>query len=83
MIITIVFDYQDYSRVLNVYNSLKGDIILPILTLYKILFYLNYLYIVIVLIFKYFRDRSRLYSINRQMRPIMEVYRNSVYRNYT
>ena len=84
MINTIVrvFDYQDYSKVGNVSTSLDGDIILPILILYKILFNLNYLYIVIVLIFKYFRDHTRLYSINRHIRPIMEVYRNSVYNQY-
>ena len=77
-----LFNSQDYPALVNVPASLNGDVIMPTIILFKVLFNINYLYIIIVLIFKSLRDRSRLYSINRHIRPIMEVYRNSIHHGY-
>ena len=77
-----VFDGQDYSVESKVTAPIDADIALPIIILYKILINLNYLYIIVVIIFKYLRDRNRLYHINRHIMPFMEEYRNSIYNRY-
>ena len=77
-----VFDGQNYSVESKVTAPIDADIAIPILIVCKILFNLNYLYIIVGIIFKYLRNRTRFYYINRHIKPFMEEYRNSMYNRY-
>ena len=65
------------------YSSLYIYIIAPIFLGYKVLYNLNYLYIIIVIIYKSIRSRIELYNINKHIKPIVEEYHNSVNNIYT
>ena len=64
------------------YNLLYGDIIIPVFIVYRGLLNFNYLYIIIVIIYKSIRSRIKLYNINEHIKPIVQVYHNSVYNKY-
>ena len=59
----------------------------PIVILYKLLFLLNYLYIVVLIVYKSIRDRKKLANINNSIKPIIKKfhddYYNGWYRNYS
>ena len=45
----------------------------------KILIYLNYLYLVFVIVYKSIRDRQKLANINSYIKPIVEKYHETIY----
>ena len=64
------------------YNSVYIYTFVPICLAFKVLLNLNYLYIIIAIIYKSIRGRFKLYNINKHIKPILEVYHNSVYNKY-
>ena len=80
--IVMMFDRQDYSLVLAASTSLEGELILPIFIVYKTIMNLNYLYIIIVIVYKSIRGRIKLYNINKHIKPIVKMYHDSVYNKY-
>ena len=77
-----LFDPQG-SNLEHVFHSLEGDVLFPILIVYKVLLNLNYLYIIIVVFYKYISGSIKLYNINKHIKPIVNVYHDSVYYRYT
>ena len=77
--IVCLFDYQGSSILEYVLSTLDGGVVFPILIIYKVLYNFNYLYIIIVIIYRSIRGRIKLYNINKHIKPIVEVYHNSMY----
>ena len=77
-----LFDLQVSSIMDHVFHSLEGDIVYPIIIVYKVLINFNYLYIIIVVVYKSIRGRIKLYNINKHIKPIVKVYHDSVYFQY-
>ena len=49
----------------------------------QVLFILNYLYIIIVVVYKSYRDGQKLKNINDYIKPIMKQYHDNYYNRYT
>ena len=49
----------------------------------QVLFILNYLYIIIVVVYKAYRDGQKLKNINDYIKPIMKQYHDNYYNRYT
>ena len=49
----------------------------------KVLFIFNYLYIFIVVAYKFYRDGQKLKNINDYIKPIMKQYHDNYYNRYT
>ena len=62
-------------------KSLVGYVLFPSIIIYKILINLNYLYIFLVIVYKYFKDRQKLANINNYIRPLIEDYHKTLYNN--
>ena len=75
--ITRVFQISNYIDTVSTF--LYAFIAIPSVILYKVMISLNYLYIFIVIIYKFFRDRHRLKYINNKIRPIIDEYHNTFY----
>ena len=76
--IVCLFDYQGSSILEYVLSTLDGGVVFPIL-IYKVLYNFNYLYIVIVIIYRSIGGRFKLYNVNKDIKPIVEEYHNSMY----
>ena len=76
-----VFHFR--SSILDNATALSWDNVgYPMIVLSKVLLNINYLYIIIVIIYKSIRSRFKLYNINKHIKPIVKVYHDSVYYRY-
>ena len=78
-VIVMIFDRQDYQVVYDVSIPLEVDVLVPMTAVYKFLFNLNYLYIIVVIVYKSIRGRIKLYNINKHIKPIVQEYHDTVY----
>ena len=72
---------QLYTIFTLLFGSLSYNITIFSFLIFEVLFDLNYLYIVIVVVYKSYRDRKRLENINDYIRPIVIHYHDSYYNN--
>ena len=73
--------YNFFLFVTQIYIGFIGNISFLIS---ELLFIFNYLYIFIIVVYKYYKDRQKLENINNYIRPIIKQYHESYYnRRYT
>ena len=62
-------------------KSLVSYVFFPSIIIYKIMINMNYLYIFIIIVYQSFKKRQNLANINSSIRPIVEDYHNTLYKN--
>ena len=81
-IINIIFIQVFPNKVYNtqyVTYSAYDSIVLPSMIVSKILITLNYLYVFIIVVYKFLRNRNKLQNINSNIRPIIQQYHDTFY----
>ena len=73
-----------FLPILLIYDAFMSAIaflLLIVLCIYlsKILIYLNYLYLVFVIVYKSIRDRQKLANINSYIKPLVKKYHETIY----
>ena len=87
----LFFDIQHYIYIpqhshdifLFVYDICIDLIVNISLFISEVLLVFNYLYIFIVVVYKYYRDGQKLKNINHYIKPIMKQYHETYYKRYT